>query len=158
MVSLIASSLGTIVAKDHQILGTAFSTLGNTASGVAMGSSFGLPGAIIGGITGFISSLPALSKALSSEEQTKNRIEKAEETFDKAELDRATKKEEARNLQHTIDNLRKLQKVRYSSEEAEAAFIEASNAAFEQFPELVATFDETGNAIVDVITSELAPA
>ena len=152
MVSLIASSLGTIVAKDRQILGTAFSTLGNTASGVAMGSSFGVPGAIIGGITGLVSSLPAIAKARSSEERTKNRIEKAEETFDKAELDRATKKEEARNLQHTIDNLRKLQKVRYSSEEAEAAFIEASNAAFEQFPELVATFDDTGNAIVDVIT------
>ena len=72
-----------------------------------------------------------------------NLIESMQELYEK--------QKEARNLESTLDNLKKLQQARYKSEEAEQAFIEASNSAAEQFPQLVKTYDEAGNAVIDVI-------
>lgn len=142
--------LGTSVANKHAGWGATISGFGNVASGIAAGAGFGIGGMVAGGTIAALASLPGIIEGINQLDVQK--IQHAEEALNKAEITRATKKEEARNLQSTIENLRKLQKARYSSEEAEKAFIEASNAAFEQFPQLAATFDETGNAIIDVIS------
>ena len=152
IVGPLLTMLGTSVANKHAGWGATISGFGNVASGIAAGSGFGAAGMAIGGIIAGIASLPAIVEGFSPDKILAQKIQSAEEVLNEAEITRATKKEEARNLQSTIENLRKLQKARYSSEEAEKAFIEASNAAFEQFPQLTATFDETGNAIIDVIS------
>ena len=152
IVGPLLTMLGTSVANKHAGWGATISGFGNVASGIAAGSGFGVAGMAIGGIIAGIASLPAIMEGFNPDKILAQKIQQAEEALNKAEITRATKKEEARNLQSTIENLRKLQKARYSSEEAEKAFIEASNAAFEQFPQLTATFDETGNAIIDVIS------
>jgi len=106
--------------------------LGSSASGASMGMSIaGLKGALVGAIAGALANLPAVINSFELDTILQEKIDKAKEVFDDAEIVRATKKEEARNLAATIDNLKKLQQARYSSEEAEKAFIEASNAAFE---------------------------
>lgn len=143
---------GTSAANKHAGWGATISGVGNVASGIAAGAGFGPAGMAIGGIIASIASLPAIVEGFNPDKILAQKIQQAEEVLNEAEITRATKKEEARNLQSTLENLRKLQKARYSSEEAEKAFIEASNAAFEQFPQLTATFDETGNAIIDVIS------
>lgn len=145
--------LGTSVAPDYGRVGASLSHVGSTLSAGATGFAMGGPqGAIIAAIAAFFAGLPAVIQEYSDEAINAAKIAKAEALLNEAELNRATKKEEARNLASTIENLRKLQKARFSSEEAEKAYIDASNAAFEQFPELTATFDETGNAIIDVIS------
>lgn len=152
IVGPLLTMLGTSVANKHAGWGATISGFGNVASGIAAGSGFGVAGMAIGGVLAGIASLPAIIEGFNPDKILAQKIQQAEEALNEAEITRATKKEEARNLQSTIENLRKLQKARYSSEEAEKAFIEASNAAFEQFPQLTATFDETGNAIIDVIS------
>ena len=74
--------------------------------------------------------------------------------MEEANLERATKQEEARNLKQTIDNLNKLKKAHLDSAEAEQEFIDAQNSAAEQFPQLVTGFDEWGNAVIDLEAAE----
>lgn len=150
--SLVTSAVGTAIAKENQKAGAIVSGIGNMASGASIGASFGPYGMAIGAIAGFIASIPATIKAWDVDEILKNKLEKAEQVLDEAVLNRATKKEEARNLATTLDNLKKLQAARYESEEAEKAFIDASKAAFEQFPQLAKSVDGAGNAIIDVLS------
>ena len=155
--SLVGNSLGSAIAEQDVLAGAIISGLGTIGAGVAQGASFGPWGAFIGGVIGGFASLPAIMQAWDPATTLKEKLEKAEQAFSDAEIERATKKEEARNLASTLENLKKLQAARYESEEAEAAFIEASNKAHEAFPELVASFDEAGNAIINV-TSETSKA
>ena len=153
LIGAAASIVGSSVAKDNQRAGAVISGVGNIAQGASMGAALGPWGAVIGGVIGGLASLPAVLDAFDPASVLQEKLEKAEEALSEANIERATKREEARNLEATINNLEKLQKARYSSEEAEQAFIDASNAAFEQFPQLTATFDEAGNAIIDVINN-----
>ena len=146
-------------ANGHARTGSLLSGIGNTISGAVTGGQLGasiggLHGAVIGAVGGavitgitslFTSIIPAWKNQLQEE------INTLSSELSDLEIERATKKEEARNLESTLDNLKKLQQARYKSEEAEQAFIEASNSAAEQFPQLVKTYDEAGNAIIDVI-------
>lgn len=145
-------------ANGHARAGSLLSGVGNTISGAVtggqLGSVGGLPGMVVGAIGGaliagltslFTSIIPAWKNQLQEE------IDTLSSELSDLEIKRATKKEEARNLESTLDNLKKLQQARYKSEEAEQAFIEASNSAAEQFPQLVKTYDEAGNAVIDVI-------
>lgn len=146
-------------ANGHARTGSLLSGVGNTISGSVTGGQLGasiggLQGAVIGAVGGavitgitslFTSIIPAWKNQLQEE------INTLSSELSDLEIERATKKEEARNLESTLDNLKKLQQARYKSEEAEQAFIEASNSAAEQFPQLVKTYDEAGNAVIDVI-------
>lgn len=146
-------------ANGRASAGSLLSGIGNTISGAVTGGQLGasiggLHGAVIGAVGGavitgltslFTSIIPAWKNQLQEE------IDTLSSELSDLEIERATKKEEARNLESTLDNLKKLQQARYKSEEAEQAFIEASNSAAEQFPQLVKTYDEAGNAVIDVI-------
>ena len=159
--SILGSALttsGAAVANDNKQLGSIMSLAGSTISNGATGFVLGgVPGLVIGAATGIITNISSVLEAWTPESIIQEKLDKANDAFKEAELTRATKKEEARNLAATLENLKKLQAARYESEEAEAAYIEASNNAHEIFPELVASFDEAGNAIIDV-TSETSNA
>ena len=150
--SLVGTGLslaGSAVANKNQEAGAVMSSLG---SGIQIGTMVGMINPLAGVITGTLAAIISGIASWPSElEKAQQNLEKAKEAANEANIERAKKKEDARNLEATISNLEKLQKARYSSEEAEQAFIDASNAAFEQFPQLTATFDEAGNAIIDVI-------
>lgn len=146
-------------AKGHAVAGSLLSGVGNTISGAATGAQLGasvggLHGAVVGAVGGAV--ITGLTSLFTSvipawKNQLKEEINTLSSELSDLEIERATKKEEARNLESTLNNLKKLQQARYKSEEAEQAFIEASNSAAEQFPQLVKTYDEAGNAVIDVI-------
>ena len=83
-------------------------------------------------------------------------LENAQKAVEEANIERAQKKEESQNLESTINNLRKLQAARYDSEEAMQAYIEASDAAIEKYPELANTVDASGKQMADVISNTVA--
>lgn len=145
------SAWGASAAQESARKGAVISGLGNVAQGVSMGAMFGPWGAVIGGVVGGLASLPSILKAFDPANILKEKLAKAEEALKEAELEKAQKTETAKDLESTINNLRKLQEARYDSEEAEAAFIEASNAAAEKFPQLISGYTTTGDAIIDVV-------
>ena len=73
-----------------------------------MGATFGPWGAVIGGVVGGLASLPAVLDAFDPANVLKEKLEKAEKALNEANIERATKREEARNLEATINNLEKL--------------------------------------------------
>lgn len=77
--------------------------------------------------------------------------ENAKKAAEEANIERATKASESRNLESTINNLKKLQKAQYDSEEAQQEYIDACNTAAETYPELVSSFTTSGDAIIDVV-------
>lgn len=152
VLSLLGTGLsfaGSAIAGENQAAGTVMSSLG---SGIQIGTMVGminpLAGIITGALTAIISGIASWPSELEKAQQD---LQKAEEIAEETNIERAKKKEEVRNLETTINNLEKLQKARYKSEEAEQAFIEASKSAAEQFPQLITTYDDAGNAIIDVI-------
>ena len=141
---------GASAAEDNARLGSVLSGLGNTFQGASIGSLAGPVGAIIGAVVGALASLPSIFKAFNPEQILKEKLENAEKVLQEAELERAQKKETARNLESTIENLKKLQEVRYESEEANQAFLDASSEAIEQFSELATEMDASGQLIVSI--------
>ena len=157
--ALVGSALtaaGTAVAADNAQAGSIMSGIGNVANFASMGAAFGPWGAAIGAIVGGLASLPAIIDAFDPAKILEEKIQKAEEALQEAEIERAQKKEDARNLEATLENLRKLQEARYDSEEAMQAYLEASDAAIEKYPELANTVDASGRQIADVITNTVA--
>ena len=148
------STLGAAISQNNGRLGSAFSFAGSAAQGASMGAMLGPWGAAIGGIIGGITQIPALIKNWSIEGVMKEKLEKAKKAMEEADLERASKQEEARSLKQTIDNLTKLEKARFDSAEAEQEYIDAQNSAAEKFPLLVAGYDSFGNAIIDLTDAE----
>ena len=149
------TSIGTGLAADNARAGSIVSGIGNIASGASMGAALGPWGAAIGGLIGGLASLPAVLEAFDPAKVLEEKLQKAEEALEKANVEKASKAEEAHNLEDTIANLKRLQQARYESEEAEKAYIEASNAAFEQFPLLASGlegFSEAGDVMIDVLS------
>lgn len=142
---------GASAAEEDAEKGAWISAAGSAAQGLSAGAAFGPWGAAAGAIIGFLTAVPAIIEASNEVNKAKERLQKAEEQLKEANLDRAQKTEIARDLESTITNLKKLQESRYESEEANQAFIEASNAAAEKFPQLVSSYSSTGDAIIDVI-------
>jgi hypothetical protein len=79
------------------------STISNGVSGAAMGGPWG---AAAGVALGIISNISSVFEAHAN--RLNEKLEKANEELKDAELDRATKKEEARTLASALDNLKKL--------------------------------------------------
>lgn len=121
-----------------QLGGAAASTVGQFLTGNYIGAA-------ISAITGVLTFKDRV------ENRAKYELENAEKVTKEANVERAQKREEARSIEETINNLKKLQKARYDSAEAEQAYLEASQAALEKYPSLTATYDAAGNAMVDVI-------
>jgi hypothetical protein len=57
-------------------------------------------------------------------------------------------------LEEGIEKLKSLQSTQYDSEEARKEWIDANNSLFESVPELSASFDAAGNAIIDLTSAE----
>lgn len=130
------------------VLGTAGTglTMGLTMSG---GNPLGAAiGTAIGGVIGIIQSIPGIADAYANrlQEEVDNAKKKAEEK----NVTRAEKQSEYKDLKSTIDNLETLREKMNLSEEDYQAYIDASNAAVESYPELFGYLDSEGNSIADL--------
>ena len=112
-----------------------------------------LAGAVAAVGTAVVAAGAAIFTTASELEVAQQNLDNAKAESEEANIKRAEARERANSLKSTIQQLEELEKAQYDSEEAHQAYLEASNAAFEKFPELVATFDEAGNAIVDINTN-----
>ena len=116
---------------------------GGAASAIGQALTGDLVGAAITGVTTLFTTVKRIS------EREKVELENLEKAAEEKNIERAEKNNRAQELSETLSNLKKLQAARNESQEAEQAFIEASNAAAEKFPELVSYYDDAGNAIIE---------
>lgn len=118
------------------------------ASGAAMGSVGGAPGmvagAVIGGLAGALENLNVILP--STKVQIENLTKAATETNNKLLQQQA----DTKSLQDAIQKLEELKKARYDSVEAEKAYLEANDALAAKYPELVSSYAETGEAIINL--------
>ena len=143
---------GSKVANENQTAGAWLSAGGNALSvGAQLAMVNPMLGAIGGAIAGFVTLISSLPTDLEKAQQD---LEKTQQEAEKANIKRAELRERANGLESTIKQLKDLEKAQYDSEEAQKAYIDASNVAFEKFPELTAVFDEAGNAIIDASNAE----
>lgn len=161
--SRVASSGTSQNADSRLTTGSWISAGGNLLSGLGTGASIGMAfgpvGAIIGAVVGGLGSIVATIISWPDElDKAQARLEKAEEEAQDAQVKRAEAVQRENDLEATIEKLNELKKHQYDSAEAQEEFIKANNEAFEKFPELAVTFDEAGNAIIDVSSAEQALA
>ena len=125
--------------------------LSRGANGAALGLTLsgGNPigagvGAAIGIIIGAFENLNAILP--STKVQIENLTKAATEANNKLLQEQA----ESKSLQAAIDKLKELEKARYDSVEAEQQYLEANNALATKYPELINSYAETGEAIINL--------
>ena len=126
---------------------TALQAAGGALNAVGQALTGNYVGAIITGITTVSTMFTRIS------ERAKVELENAEKAASEANIKRAEARTEKNDLESTISNLKKLQEARYDSEEAMQAYIDASNAAIEKYPELANTVNATGQQMADVLAN-----
>lgn len=139
----------------NQQLGAVMTGLGNTVSGAATGYMLGnLPGAIIGGILGALTSIKDVFNAFSELGAATADLEQANKELEEANIEKAKAQEEETNLQTSLDNLKRLQKARFSSAEAEQEYQNALESFADTYPNLITQITASSEAIVDLEAAE----
>lgn len=118
---------------------------GGTLTAVGQWFTGNKVGAVVTGITTVVQAISSLAQ------RSQVLYANAKKSAEEAQIERAQKQSEARGLESTINNLKKLQKAQYDSEEAQQAYIDACNTAAETYPELVSSYTAEGNALIDII-------
>ena len=146
----IATGLKGSSNEGMQKVGGITGAFSRAASGAALGFTLGggphgaVVGAAIGGIVGAFENLNAILP--STKVQIENLTKAATDANNKALQEQA----ESKSLQSSIDKIEELKKARYSSVEAEEKYLEANDALAASHSELIARYDETGRAIIDL--------
>lgn len=146
---------GSAVAENDPQAGALMSAGGNALQGLSMGAAFGPWGMAIGGILGALSSLPGVIKAFDSNNQRQFEYEKAKEAAEKANIERAEKKDTYLNTKELLEKYDDVKADRNASEEDYQAWIDINNQLAEAYPQLISYIDAEGNAIVDVTNASL---
>ena len=149
---LALSSLGSTLTSNNNkgsfgaIAGSLASTAGTAMTGFSIA---GIPGAIIGGLIGAWQNWSNVF--VSNQEKIKQLQEEAEE----AKNTYIQKKSDTQNLTTQIEQLRKLEKARYDSKEAEEEYYQVANQMAETYPGLIKSMDEAGNVVIDLNAAEI---
>lgn len=167
------SAAGSVVAQKDQRVGSILSGVGNAASAFtnvsiltsslasAIPALAGLAGAVpvIGAVAAALVGLVSIITSWPSDlELAQEKAQKAAEEYEDANLQRAEDKQKVSTLSEGISKLKELSKSQYDSEDAKKEWLEANNSLFESLPELTASFDSAGNAIIDLTSAEEALA
>lgn len=156
-ISMVANGIGlSLAGNGHAVAGSIGTGIGNMASMAATGAILGsaIPGigtalgTGLGLVIGALESLPGLFTALGNRLQ--EAIDNAKKEAEEKNIDRAEKQTKYKDLKSTIENLESLREKMNLSEEDYQAYIDASNAAVESYPELFGYLDSEGNSIVDL--------
>lgn len=165
--SSMLSTAGALTASKNQ---TAGAWLSGTGNGLNAGmNAFMLASAIpglqgpaaagigvaAGLITGIISAISSLPTEL---EAAKEKAQQSAEKYEEKNLARAESKQRVSTLSEGIEKLKELTKNQYDSEDARKEWLDTNNSLFEALPDLTATFDSAGNAIIDITAAEEALA
>ena len=153
--SLVGTGLtmaGTAVANKNQEAGTVLSSLG---TGLQIGTMVGMINPVAGAITGALAAIVSGIASWPSElEKAQQDLDKAQEKAEEANIERAQSKERYTNLRDTLKELERLKEIRFDSDANFDEWVKANEQALESYPELISTFDEANNAIVDLEAAE----
>lgn len=135
-------------------VGTGLSSLGSSLMTMVSGG-FSIP-AIVAGI---VVALPGLISGINQvfdglEITTEERISMLKEEFTELENAATVKKGETLNLKNALNEYYELKEAQYDSAESAQAFTDKMNAMGEQYPQLIASMDASGNAIIDAQAAE----
>lgn len=157
IIGQLASTVSALISKETEE-GIQASGVINGLGGVsqAFGGALQLAsGNVIAGIqnmlTGVINIFNGWSTAWITDEERLEILTKQAETLNN-EAKKA--KAEYNTLDNSIKKIDELEEKRYDSEEAAQAYQDAINELTNQFPQLIAGFDASGNAILDTVAAE----
>lgn len=165
----IASAVGSKVAQEDQRGGAIWSGIGSAASAFTTASVLAssipaitaISGAvpIIGGVVAALAAAVAIMSSWPSDlEVAQEKAQKAADNFEEKNLARAESKQQVTSLSEGIEKLKELEKSQYDNDDARKEWLETNNSLFESFSNLTVSFDEAGNAIVDITAAEEALA
>lgn len=127
--------------------------ISGAGTGASMGMAFGPWGAAIGAIGGFL--LGGLGAIIDGANYTlAERIENAKQEAEAANDEALKKQAKVTDLSSQIDNIEQLRKSMYNSTEDMKAYKDAMNNMASEYPQLISSYDEAGNAIVDLNKAE----
>ena len=122
-------------------------------TGASIGMMFGPGGAIVGGILGLlVGGVGAIFDGLHY--TLAERIAAAKKEAEEAKNISLKSEAKVTELSSSIDNLETLQKAMYNSTDDMQAYTDAMNTMASQYPALVSSYDEAGNAIIDLNSAE----
>lgn len=165
--SSMLSTAGALTASKNQTAGAWLSGAGNglNAGMNAFMLASAIPGlqgpgaagigVAVGLITGIISAISSLPTEL---EAAKEKAQQSAKKYEEKNLARAESKQRVSTLSEGIEKLKELTKNKYDSEDARKEWLDTNNSLFEALPDLTATFDSAGNAIIDITAAEEALA
>ena len=146
--SAVAANLKNKNDEESQRRGGLLSAASTGMSAAAMLAPLGpvamVAGGAIGTLIGVFNNLNLIVP------DTATRLRNATKAAEEANNAMLMQRNSSKSLQSAVQNLQKLSDAQYDSVEAQQAYLEASNALADQYPELIQYYDETGNAIVDL--------
>lgn len=127
--------------------------LSGAGSGLMMGLQVAGPwGALIGAILGALTGLPALLDGLNK--TAAERIAQLKQEQQELENVATQKKGELTSLKTEIEDLKQLEKAQYDSEESMQAYKDKMNELGDKYPELIETWDSSGDVILELNEAE----
>lgn len=127
--------------------------ISGAGTGASMGMAFGPWGAAIGAIGGFL--VGGLGAIIDGANYTlAERIENAKQEAEAANDEALKKQAKVTDLSSQIDNIEQLRKSMYNSTEDMKAYKDAMNNMASEYPQLISSYDEAGNAIIDLNKAE----
>lgn len=142
-ISLIAASMGEATESARALKG-GLQLVGGAMQAVSYAAMKNPYMAIF---TGVMTAVQVLSTWIETDAERLERLKKA---ADESNTNYLQKKQDYKNLDDQIKKLKELEKAQYDSEEAQQAYIEASNRLAETHPEMIAGLDAEGNAVIDL--------
>lgn len=133
------------------------SGVGQALSGAGSGMTMGLQaagpwGALIGAILGALTGFPALLDGLNK--TTAERVAQLKQEQQELENVATQKKGELTSLKTEIEDLKQLEKAQYDSEESMQAYKDKMNELGDKYPELIETWDSSGDVILELNEAE----
>ena len=135
-------------------IGNGFSMAGTGAMALSALGPWGMAAGAIGGF--LIGGLGAILDGL--EVKLSEQIDMLRDETEEAKNESLKKQAKVTGLDSSIENLKALQKVMYNSEEDMKNYKDAMAAMAEEYPSLIGSYDEAGNAIIDLQKAEEALA
>nr|DAK55446.1 MAG TPA: minor tail protein [Caudoviricetes sp.] len=136
------------ISNGNERLAQGLSGAGNLASGIAQIAS----GSYITGAFSLISGLAQVFDALNYTIEEK--IADLEKELTELNNDALLKKNKYKTFESSLEKYEKLKEAQYDSAEAAQEAQEAANSLAEEYPDLIKSYDDQGNAIVEVAGQE----
>ena len=142
------SKLLTGLGNGLSMAGT-FGSLGLMTGNPIIGAVAAAIGLVVGGLGAAIDGMTVTLK---------EKLAMQQEEFEEVQNESLKQQAKVTNLKSSIENIETLRKTMYNSTEDMKAYKDAMNTLGEEYPNLISSYDEAGNAIINISAAETALA